>query len=68
MTAQHIYRQRLQYLIYMLRHSIPGGAVQLASKLGCSDRTLKNYMAKLRKDGFDIKYCKALQRYVLAEE
>jgi predicted transcriptional regulator len=68
MTSQYAYRQRLQYLLFMLRHKKAGNASTLAIKLNCCSRTVKNCIAKLRKDGFVIKYDQGLKRYVLTEE
>jgi biotin operon repressor len=52
----------------MLRHKQAGNADMLAIKLHCCSKTVKNCIAKLRKDGFVIRYDKGLKRYVLTEE
>jgi len=68
MTSKYAYRQRLQYLLFMLRHKQAGNADALAIKLNCCSRTVKNCIAKLRKDGFVIKYDQGLKRYILEED
>lgn len=68
MTSRYANRQRLQYLLFMLRHHQVGGAVEIAAKPHCSIRTVKYGLAKLRKDGFNIQYDKTIDRYVLEEE
>ena len=65
MTSKYAYRQRLQYLLFILRHKQAGNADALAIKLNCCSRTVKNCIAKLRKDGFVIKYDQSLKRYIL---
>jgi len=65
MTSKYAYRQRLQYLLFMLRHKQAGNADALGSRLHCCSRTVKNCIAKLRKDGFVIKYDQSLKRYIL---
>lgn len=68
MTSTYTYRQRLQYLLFMLRHKQAGNADTLAIKLNCCSRTVKNCIAKLRKNGFVISYNKGLKRYILKED
>lgn len=68
MTTHFAYRERLQYLLFILRHKQANGAASLAIKLNCCKRTVKNCLATLRKDGFDIRYNKTLKRYELIED
>lgn len=68
MSTANSYRQKLQHLLFLLRHKQVGTAVTAASKLNCSARTIKNRISKLRNDGFVIKYDQGLKRYVLYED
>ena len=68
MMTTYAYRQKLQHLLFMLRHKQIGTAAAAASKLNCSARTIKNRINKLRNDGFVIKYDQGLKRYVLFED
>ncbi|WP_316735765.1 HTH domain-containing protein [Pedobacter aquatilis] len=60
-------RENIVRLLYMLRHNQVSTTDKVAARFNCSSRTIKNYLAKLRKDGYLIKYDKGLKRYVLRE-
>lgn len=68
MVSKTAYQQRLQQLLYLLRHKQAGTAAAITIKLNCSTRTVKNCINKLRQDGFKIEFDKSLKRYVLKEE
>lgn len=54
----------LDRLLYLLEHQQIGSSKHSAKKLGCSVRTLKYRIARLRQEGHYIKYDRKLERYV----
>lgn len=55
----------LDRLLFLLSHRQLGRPKDSAKKLGCSVRTLKYRIARLRQEGHLIKYDRKLERYVL---
>ena len=58
----------LDRLLFLLAHQQIGDPKDGAKKLGCSIRTLKYRIARLRQEGHVIRYDRTLKRYVLKEE
>lgn len=67
MNATHPYRQALDRLLALLRQQQVGSPKHTARQLGCSVRTLKYRIARLRREGHPIVYDKGLKRYVIRE-
>lgn len=62
------HRLRLVRLLYLLRHKQVRSAYSTALQLNCSIRTFYHYLARLKRDGFKIKYSKTLGRYIIEED
>lgn len=61
------YRQRLQRVIFLIRHRQFHNALQASKILNCHPTTVKRLIAKLRLEGHQINYDKGLKRYVLED-
>ncbi|TCC94191.1 HTH domain-containing protein [Pedobacter frigiditerrae] len=61
-------RQKLQKLLFMLKHKQVQTAAAVAQQLHCHPSTVVKLLYRLRKDGYQITYDKSLKRYVLVEE
>lgn len=58
----------LDRLLFLLKHQQMGKPKDSAKKLGCSVRTLKYRIARLRQEGHAISYDRKLERYILKEK
>jgi predicted ArsR family transcriptional regulator len=67
MSIQH-YRQRLQRVLFMVRHNQFQSALQASKILKCHPTTVKRLIVRLRVEGHHIKYEKSLKRYVLIDD
>ncbi|WP_316847110.1 HTH domain-containing protein [Pedobacter psychrodurus] len=61
------HREKLQRMLFMVRHNRLKTAKQAAAQLSCSERTIKNYLSKLRDSGHEIRYDRSLGRYTIKE-
>ena len=61
------YRNKLQRVIFLAKHHQLQNAQQASELMGCHPCTVKRIIVRLRLEGHDIRYDKALKRYVLAE-
>jgi DeoR/GlpR family transcriptional regulator of sugar metabolism len=61
------HREKLQRILFMIRHQRLLNTKQAAAQLDCSERTIKNYLSKLRASGHEIRYDRALGRYTIKE-
>jgi transposase len=61
------YRQRLQRVIFLIKHHQFHNALQASKILKCSPSTVKRLITRLRLEGHQIKYEKSLKRYVSEE-
>lgn len=61
-------RQKLQTLLYLVKHKQVYTAAEVAKQLHCHVSTVEKLFSRLRKDGYQITYDKSLRRYVLVEE
>lgn len=55
--------QRLDRLDGLIRRKATGSSDQLATRLGCSRRTVYNLLKTLRELGAEIRYCKERRSY-----
>lgn len=68
MVSKLAYHQRLQRLLFLLRHRQAGTVTEIARQLNCTDRTVNYCLSKLRKDGFVIEFDRNLKKHVLLED
>ncbi|MDQ7948183.1 MAG: hypothetical protein REI78_05175 [Pedobacter sp.] len=61
------YRERLQRVIFMVRHHQFANASHASKILSCHPTTVKRLIIRLRLEGHQIKYERSLGRYVLEE-
>lgn len=59
--------KRVEYIRELIEKEKAESPKQLAEKLGCSDKTVRNIINALRDEGIDICYCKAAKKYLLKE-
>ncbi|WP_443944271.1 HTH domain-containing protein [Pedobacter sp. AW1-32] len=62
------HNQKLQDILFLVKQKRLLNARHAAMMLGCSERTIKSYLKRLRASGYDISYEKSLGRYHLDQE
>ena len=60
-----VYEKRLVYLHAQISKGRMHSLGQIAVDFGCSTRTIKRMLSRLRKEGFDIRYDRALKRFYI---
>lgn len=68
MTTYLEYEKRLEYILYLIKRKRTGTPMQLANKLGVSERTIKRMISVLRQKGEEIIYSYTHQSYKLLEK
>lgn len=66
--TQIFYRDRLCRLLALIGSKQARSVAFVARRMECCERTVKYLVARLRKEGHDIRYDKALKRYVLLKK
>ncbi|MAX81688.1 MAG: hypothetical protein CL843_16120 [Crocinitomicaceae bacterium] len=61
------YVKRLSYLKELIEKGKVKSPNQVADKFNCSEKTIRNMINRLRDEGFDIRYSKAMSRYYIHE-
>jgi len=61
-------KQKLDYLIEIIRTEKTGKAEQLAERIYVSKRTLERYLSDLREIGYKISFCSSRKTYFIIEE
>ncbi len=61
-------KQKLDYLIELIKKENTGTAKELADRLCVSLPTIENYMSILREEGYKISYCTLRRTYYLVEK
>lgn len=59
------YSKRLKYLLELIQKDSNLTLYELASKLECSEKTIRNMINVLRENGYNIKYSKASKKYFI---
>lgn len=66
MTALQ-YRERLDRILFLLKHQQMGSIPVMTKKLGYAKSTIERQLKRLRAEGHVIDYDRSLKRYVLKE-
>ncbi|MCB9211816.1 MAG: hypothetical protein H6609_20835 [Ignavibacteriales bacterium] len=61
-------KQRLDYLLEMIEKGQCISLTQVAEKFNCCSKTVERMIFKLRKNGYNIKYCRKLEKYKLIDK
>ncbi|MCC7331458.1 MAG: hypothetical protein IT232_02520 [Flavobacteriales bacterium] len=61
-------KERLNYLLEMVEKGQCISLIQVAEKFNCCSKTVERMIIKLRKDGYNIKYCRKLEKYKLVDK
>ncbi|MFW6369887.1 MAG: HTH domain-containing protein [Bacteroidota bacterium] len=58
-------KERNEYLLEMIEKNRCFSLKQIKHKFECSERTVKRMLSELRDEGYNIKYCKSMKKFVL---
>jgi len=61
------YSKRLDYLKEKLNTGSVGSPQSIADRWGCSEKTVRNMINRLREDGLEIRYDRRLGKYFLSK-
>lgn len=62
-----VYRQKLQRVIFLVKHQQFQNALHASKILACHPSTVKRLITRLRLEGHQIRYEKSLGRYIMEE-
>lgn len=60
--------KRLDYLLEMIEKGRISSPKQIAQKFDCCDKTARNMINELREKGHNIKYIRALGKYLVKKD
>ena len=58
-------KQKIEYLLEIIKKGRCISLEQVALKFECSSRTIKRMIAELREEGYEIKYCRVQRKYCI---
>lgn len=61
-------KERLDYLLEMIEKGQCISLIQVAEKFNCCSKTVERMIFKLRKNGYNIRYCRKIERYKLVDK
>jgi Mn-dependent DtxR family transcriptional regulator len=64
----YLYKDRIEQILNMAKNETLPPSVGAAKKMKCSPRSIKNYIAILRKAGYPIYYDRKKRRYAVRAE
>ena len=67
MMTHETYQKRLDYILEKIRAGRLHAPEDLAEVFGCTEKTIRNMINALRKQGHDIRYSKRQGKYLLHE-
>lgn len=56
-------KEKEKHLLYLIEHERLISLERVANDYNCSTRTLKRMIQNLRKEGYNIYYCRATKKY-----
>lgn len=59
------YFNRINYILELITKGQLHSPKDLSEKFDCSEKTVRNMINILRRQGHDIDYCKKMQKYLL---
>jgi biotin operon repressor len=61
------YHSKITYLKENIQKGIICSLEEVAIKFKCSERTVKRMLSKLREQGFNVQYCRKLNKFLEKE-
>ncbi len=58
-------KEKENHLLYLIKYERLHSLEKVASDYNCSKRTIKRMLSNLRKEGYNIVYCKKSRKYII---